>query len=965
MKLEFRIDWGYQYLYSRRLYHPTYIWDGNLKVDGGEITEIYQLTYPYSWYGIGHSAKETKLETPEWKSRTKRALSGIRVVAEVDEDATFHLTTMSGSVEFTAKEVIEEGKLDFPVGPKYLGCSILVTRKGFIWFRPETLEGQTIWNAEDLGLDVYPWARCDLAWLRPGESVKFKYNVPEKTKDVSDTVIHTVGMGAPEFDPVQESQVDAMIPFELYCDGEKVAEFSRYYRRHDYNLQLLEDAWITVNVPAGEHEFALKNLHPEVCFAISRITAKQAEMNHGQLLTPKWALVGETLKGKVYATREETIAVNVFGKDITVDCKKGWNEFEFTACCPCCTTIKTMSDEVTLEIYDIPEEEVPVKVGYDCTTVPHDDTGFMDWLLDYTQGTRLGNYIMFRSFNGDVPDELLKKWGEYCREHGMYAAACNNYLSGALAEGAGDMFHDCGLHEYPGTVYAYDPTPEDSSDDMKDAMDKFLAHLKIEIDKAHTVCDTAAFGDASGGIRYSYLAGANFVRAETMVGPTMPLLSQARGAADSLGDGTWGVHIAIMHCYEPYKESHLGQYFLSIMQPWAMGAETIYEEDSLFNIFTEERIAWDDLLTKGKRDMTREFFKFAKTHPRHGKNVRNIGFVDGRYAAPFNGFICDTEQDPRYSVWGKYGSNSETWGHLQPEKCHQVLDVLMPGTSTHPLIQDTHKRRFFFAGTPYGDFDCVPAEASADFYKNYKLLLNLGWNTMIKEDYEKNLDYVKNGGVLLTGLPQFSTHTKRDFLADMQDLALWNGGDLSEMCGIKVRGIGEKYTGQWNCSGRGEIVESELSALPSFDVAEDGKPMLADVELCGAEIVAWDAWTGNPMLVRNKVGDGYVYTFTMWAYPGHEQFQKFAATWVELLSAEAAEKDVYVIDDSGEVFWTRWVDGDKTTIMLLNTDWTEKGNVKDVAIVSDGMAYEVAVKERALLVVDIENGEVNAEEYEF
>ena len=965
MKLEFRIDWGYQYLYSRRLYHPTYIWDGNLTVDGGEISEIYQLTYPYSWYGIGHSAKETKLDAPEWKSKTKRGLAGISVVAEVDEDAVFHLTTMSGSFDFTAKEIIEEGKLDFPVGPKYLGCSVLVTRKGFIWFRPETLPGQTIWNAEDLGLDVHPWARCDLAWLRPGESVKFKYNVPEKTKDVSDTVIHTIGMGAPEFDPVAESQVDAMIPFELYCDGEKLLEFSRYYRRHDYNLQLLEDAWITVNVPAGEHEFALKNLHPEVCFAISRITAKQAEMNHGQLLLPKWALVGESFKGKVYATAEGELPVNVFGKDVTVAAKKGWNEFDFTVNSADDTTIKTVSDEVTIEVFDIPEEAVPVKVGYDCTTVPHDDTGFMDWLLDYTQGTRLGNYIMFRSFNGDVPDELLKKWGEYCRDHGMYAAACNNYLSGALAEGAGEMFHDCGLHEYPGTVYAYDPTPEDCSDDMKDATDKFLAHLKIEIDKSHTVCKNAAFGDASGGIRYSYLAGANFVRAETMVGPTMPLLSQARGAADSLGDGTWGVHIAIMHCYEPYKESHLGQYFLCMMQPWVMGAETIYEEDSLFNIFTEERIAWDDLLTKGKRDMTREFFKFAKTHPRHGKNVRNIGFIDGRYAAPFNGFICDTEQDPSYSVWGKYGSNDPTWAHLQPEKCHQVLDVLMPGTSTHPLIQDTHKRRFFFAGTPYGDFDCVPVEASADFYKNYKLLLNLGWNTMIPEDYEKTLDYVKNGGVLLTGIPQFSTHTKRDFLADMKDLALWNDGDLSELCGFKALGVGEKYTGQWNCAGRGEIYESELSALPSFDVAEDGKPMLADIELCGAEVVAWDAWTGAPMLVKNKVGEGYVYTFTMWAYPGHEQFQKFAATWVELLAAETAEKDVYVIDDSREVFWTRWVDGDKTTVMLLNTDWTEKGNIKEVALVADGMAYELAVKERSVLIVDIENGEVNAEEYSF
>ena len=963
MKLDFRIDWGYQYLYSRRLYHPTYIWDGDLTVENGSIDEIYQLTYPYCWYGIGHSAKETKLERPEWKSTTKRGLSGVRVVADVNADTVFHLKTMSGSFSFTAEDVLNEGKLDFPVGPKYLGCSVLVTRRGYIWFRPERLEGQTIWNAEDLGLDVHPWARCELAWLRPGKSVEFTYTVPETSKDVSDTVIHTVGMGAPEFNPAEESQVDAMIPFELYCDGVKVAEFSRYYRKHDYTLQLIEDAWITVNVPAGEHKFALKNMHPEVCFAISRITAKQDEKNSGDLLLPKWALVGESFKGKVFSADERTLTVNVFGKDVTVDAKCGWNEFDFTVNSASDTLIKTDADEHTIEIYDIPEETLPVKVGYDCTTVPHDDTGFMDWLLDYTQGTRLGNYIMFRSFNGDVPDELLERWGKYCTEHGMYSAACNNYLSGALAKGAGEMFHDCGLHEYPGTVYAYDPTPADCSTDMKEAYEKFLAHLKIEIDKSHTVCDTAAFGDASGGIRHSFLAGADFVRAETMVGPTMPLLSQARGAADSLGRGAWGVHIAIMHCYEPYKESHLGQYFLSMMQPWAMGAETIYEEDSLFNIFTEERVAWDDLLTKGKRDMTRNFFKFAKTHPRRGKNVRNIGFLEGRYAAPFNGFICDCEQDPSYSVWGKYGSNDPTWAHLQPEKCHQVLDVLMPGTSTHPLIQDTHKRRFFFAGTPYGDFDSVPVEASADFYKNYKLLLNLGWNTQIAEDYDKLTEYVKAGGVLLTGIPQFSTHTKRDFLAGMKDLALWKDGDLSDLCGIKVAGAGAKYSGQWNCAGRGEMVESELSAMPSFDIAEDGTPLLANVELAGAEAVAWDAASGAPMLVRHKLGEGYVYTFTLWAYPGHEQFQRFAATWVEELACEAAERDAYVIDDSREVFWTRWVDGDKTTVMLLNTDWTEAGNEKDVILVADGAAYELCVKERTILIADIENGEVNVEEY--
>ena len=61
MKLDFRIDWGYQYLYSRRHYHPVYLWDGQLDCNGGRIEETYQLDYPVIWYGPGHCAHETKL----------------------------------------------------------------------------------------------------------------------------------------------------------------------------------------------------------------------------------------------------------------------------------------------------------------------------------------------------------------------------------------------------------------------------------------------------------------------------------------------------------------------------------------------------------------------------------------------------------------------------------------------------------------------------------------------------------------------------------------------------------------------------------------------------------------------------------------------------------------------------------------------------------------------------------------
>ena len=443
----------------------------------------------------------------------------------------------------------------------------------------------------------------------------------------------------------------------------------------------------------------------------------------------------------------------------------------------------------------------------------------------------------------------------------------------------------------------------------------------------------------------------------------MTLLSQVRPASEALGTGRWGVHIAISHAVFPYREVHLGQYFLSIMQPYVMGAEIIYEEDSLFTIFGDQRETWDDKLTKGKREMTRKFYKFAKTHARLGKSVRNIAFLEGRYAAPFNGFICDCEQDPHYSVWGLFGNNAPEWGHGQPEKCRQLLDVLMPGASTHPLRQDYKKRRFYFSGTPYGDFDCLPIESSVDYFNGYKLIMNLGWNTFIEQDYQKLKDYVANGGTLLTGLPQFSKHIKRDFLKDMADLDLYNGGDLTEFCGIKVLGAGQEYSGKWNCEGREQMIESDLSAIPSDSCDEDGKALLAQVTLSGAQVVAYDEVSKKPLLVKNKFGKGYVYTFTIWAYPGHELFQKFSATWVENLSKQTLG-DVYVVDDTKEVFWTLRKDKETTSIFMLNTDWTEQGNVKTVKVVAGDVQKDVQIKERTLVKVDVNGQTISVATFE-
>ena len=958
MDLDFRIDWGYQYLYSRRHYHPFYHWDGKLECDNGTITGTWLLDYPVIWFGPGHCAKETPLPSPEWESTTRRGLAGARFTAKVGENAVFHLKTITGNFDFTAKDIIEKGRIVFDVGPKYLGCHVTVTRTGFYWFTPAPKAGQQVWETEDFApqLPIRQWARRHTAWLEPGKRFAFEAAVPESKSDFTQQLLHVVCMASPGYTPEKEEQYSGYIKINLYCDGSKILENSRFYRSHDRFMQILEDLWLRFSAEPGKHSFEIENANTEGNFLITRMVMQSVNYNHLDISLPPWAQTGVEEIGKIFAVRKESVTVKYPGGSIELDLEEGWNEFRFVlnepgkdipfTCAGSCSVLK--------EVYALADETPEVMVGYDMTTVPHDEEGYMDWVLDYTYRTKLGNIVVFRPHFNEVRDtdpEMLYKWGDFCRTHKIYVESIIN--SRRLVEGAGNMMHSSGRHEWPGAVYAMDPQPGWASEDMKSAMENYLKHLKIEIDIAHEVCPRAAFGDASGGHRYCYMAGVDFVRSETMVSHTQHLCSQARPAAEVFRKGEWGVHIAVQHAVQPYYDNHLGIYYLSIMQPWMMGANMIYEEDSLFNLFKEERQAWDDTLVKGKRDMTRDFFKFTKTHPRKGKAVRKIAFVEGRYAAPFNGFICDVEQTPDYSVWGKFGNFDPSWGHNQVEKCRQILDVLMPGASTQPLRQDFTKRRFFFSGTPYGDFDEVPTEASAEYLKQYSLLLHLGWNTMIDEDYAKLKEYVADGGTLLIGLTQFSTHVKRQFIKKMDDLALHNSGDLTEFCGVRVKGRGELFSGEWNSSERNNFPEVTLSAIPSSSIMEDGECFLADVELDGAEPFIWDAAKKVPVVVRKKYGRGYVYLLTAYAYFGHNALQNVMAR----LTAYLAEQNLpqhSVSDPTKEVFWNVWHESDDVQrIMLLNTDWSVPGNQKTVTIHAAGMDFVTQVEERKAKILTV------------
>lgn len=951
MKLDFRIEWGYQILYSRRHYHPVYCWDGSLECDNGSLNNLALYHYPRSISGPVKSAVETPLESNSWKESTRRAISGLHVIAEGDENTEFHLRTVSGDFDFSAKQLLQDGRIVFFVGPKYGNCHVTITRTGFIWYRPEARELESVVNAEDLPLDVHDWARMRSAWLAPGTSVKFKADIYK----CGEQIFHLIAMAARYFDKKKENLAWDHFPMTLNCDGKTVAKFKHYFRRHAA-AQLLEDVWTRFDASPGEHEFELVNENKNFYLLINRLSFMPSRRPAEELVLPAWAITGEKLFGRIYSQKQQPCRIDFAGKTVELDLQEGWNEFPFILDEPGFhvkfITSTGLSAEIA-QVWKLPSEKYPLMVGADLTSVPHDDSGEMEWLLDYMNRTRMGNMIVIRSFiyrnidsseKSPVCDELLEKWGAYCREHHIHVEAATDFLSGMLQKAAGEMMHAGGTHELTGKVYAFDPDHEIRPQSMKEACENYLDYLKKQADHIRTGVKRVGLGDASGGQRYCYMAGVDFIRAETMVPNTMPVCSCTRAASEALANGEWGVHIATQHAMQPYFMNQLGLFFLSLYQSWMMGANMFYEEDSLFLMWKEERQCWNDALTRGKRDLLRKFYKFVSTHPRQGKSCRPIAFLEGRYAAPFNGFICGGEQDPSYSVWGQFGRDLPEWGHAQPEKCRQVLDVLMPGSSTHPLRQKFEQLRLFFCGTPYGDFDFVPIESQSGFFNRYTLLLNLGWNTLIEEDCEKLRSFVRNGGTLFTGLPQFGTQEKRDFT----DFRLWNNGDLTEFAGIKVFGAsGTEYSGQWNGRLKNHVHDVTLSALPSYSYGEDGACKLAALELAGAEVEAYDAASGMPLLTSFTYGKGKVYVITAWAYPGHEALQQFSAAWLDYL-AKMHRGRWFVEDDSREVFWNvRFFDDPRCgQLSMLNTDWTTAGNIKKVKVNIDTLAFDYDVCER-------------------
>ena len=92
---------------------------------------------------------------------------------------------------------------------------------------------------------------------------------------------------------------------------------------------------------------------------------------------------------------------------------------------------------------------------------------------------------------------------------------------------------------------------------------------------------------------------------------------------------------------------------------------------------------------------------------------------------------------------------------------------------------------------------------------------------------------------------------------------------------------------------------------------------------------------------------------TAFAYPGHERLQQLSARVTAFLAGES-RGDIYVEDFSQEIFWNCRRESEYVArVNMLNTDWSEQGNIKVATLFTPGVIADLEVKEREALMLTV------------
>ncbi len=1011
MRIVCDFSWGSWTGYFGKKYIPVYDFSGSVAVEEGRLTDTQKIQFAYDdWGPFVRSRQYEPYGKTAFASVVQNWFDGIRVVAEGDENTRLCLRTAMGELCFTAGELWEKKHLSLLVGEPYSMAMLHA-------------EGEQPWYLEDFPPEegVYfgtvmsggrerDWFGVRGRAMAPGEELTL---CPEGILLAPGTRLQIRLRFLLNGDPNRERQTRDVPHFDLSLNDRPVWSNARFTMYHDVSSQFLEESVIEVEARETEEavrRLTLRNRDDKNTVLVQLIGLRRLECPPLELAgCPFWAAVERpvpitlrvnALSARVevdydpeeleFALSPETINTHPLRRQVAdINCigvneervrvlEKGKHTFCFLPRRAGKKVTVTFTDRwsgtvlrvVIPEIWQPPADTQPCHVGAEVRTGnPNDYIPLLERIRDQ----KIADLVVFRDYHNDS-GHPVKLWeaAAFCREYGLLTDAIIMDEQPVVAAASAEHCLCVGTHEHTGIFYGRDRV-RSAGYTMKEARDAAVEILRQVADTFRVRRVPVAVGDASGGSRYAYMAGFDILRHETFVGHHMLILPNARGAAKAFGKEMWGVHIASQHNAQPELEYGIRRYYLGVYLAWMMGAGFVFEEDSQFQYFKYNKMVSGDYLPARKTAVMQAFYKYSATHPRRGRPLVDMAVLQGRYAPPVSGLSAanngsgeeDAFVNENYPVWSHTGNERWSWGYRQCEKGLHLLETLSPGIFLTPLNQQPEKTRKFFSGSPFGEYDFLPVEAPGDVMGDYRLILMLDWHTMEEDgegdDYHKLLEYVRQGGVLFLSVPHLTTRTDREFLADMDNLRLYAGGDVQALCGVSVRGKSSAALSEirsvegWLEAAPGPV--SDAIRLPNTDKDEDGPCRLADIQLQGAEPVLIDKDTGRPVLVRHTVGKGWVYLLCTYAYPGHEALKEWMPRVLLRLLDLYGSKRLTLEGERRDVYWSLWGEnGQADKVYLLNTDWTRVGNEKQIALVTPSARMEVPVREGAMREISLFEG---------
>ena len=1011
MRIVCDFSWGSWTGYFGKKYIPVYDFSGSVSVEKGRLTDTRKIEFVYDdWGPFVRSRRYKPYGKTAFTSVVQNWFDGIRVVAEGDEDTRLCLNTAMGELCFSVGELWEKKHLSVLVGEPY-SMALIHAEGEQPWYLEEFPPEEKVYFGSAMsGGQDRDWFGVRGRAMAPGEELTL---CPEGILLTPGTRLQIRLRFLLNGNPEREQQTRDVPHFDLFLNDRPVWSNARFTMYHDVSSQFLEESMIEVEAREEDEpvrRLSLRSRDDKNTVLVQLIGLHRLECPPLELAgCPSWAMAGRpvsitlrvnALSARVeidfdpeeleFALSTETVNTHPLRQQVAdINCigvneeqirvlEKGKHTFCFLPRRAGKNVTVTFTDRWSgtvlqaniPEIWQPPADMQPCHVGAEVRTGnPNDYIPQLERIRD----EKIADLVVFRDYHNDS-GHPAKLWeaAAFCREYGLMTDAIIMDEQPVVAAASAEHCLCVGTHEHTGIFYGRDKV-RNAGCTMKEARDAAVEILHQVADTFRVKGVPVAVGDASGGSRYAYMAGFDILRHETFVGHHMLILPNARGAAKAFGKDLWGVHIASQHNAQPELEYGIRRYYLGVYLAWMMGAGFVFEEDSQFQYFKYNKMVGRDYLPAQKTSVMQAFYKYSATHPRRGRPLVDVAVLQGRYAPPVSGLSAanngSAEENAfvneNYPVWSHTGNERWSWGYRQCEKGLHLLEALSPGMFLTPLNQRPEKTRKFFSGNPFGEYDFLPVEAPADVMGDYRLILMLDWHTMEEDgegdDYHKLLAYVRQGGVLFLSVPHLTTRIDREFLADMDDLRLYAGGDVQALCGVKIQEKSpEVLSGIQSPDGWLEAAPDLMSdpiRLPNADEDEDGPCCLADILLCGAKPVLTDKNTGRPVLVRHAVGKGWVYLLCTYAYPGHEVLKQWIPRVLLRLLDLYGSKRLTLEGDCRDVYRSLWgEDGRADKVYLLNTDWTQAGNEKHIALVTPSARLEVSVREGAMREISLFEG---------